>query len=400
MSKLDPKKLNVTFREGVTTTEPIIPRRYTLTHSDITADLHLDIGPDYAYDKVTFMKDEVRGEWIESDGGHLYYVYLDIDGQSGWGMIGIRNFIFRRELPLALEAIRFGDREFFETHPELNYVPIIVFFQSKNPKYQSMENWGNFNNYDLTKAPNMRQLKAMNNNILLLDTKYGDVNGDGILEKVSLYGSRDENLESVYITNITIVIEDGKTGDIKTITPKTNSGYNPTIFLGDFTKNGVDAIKLSMDTGGSGGYGNFFVYTLINNNFNEIFDSDQYNIDYLFNVEYENGYKVAICNEQLDKCFQLDISNKSMDYLSQYYNEEGDLITPIQGEVQAISALIPFVSNEMNAYYELSAVQRVVGTFNADTLGYIQNLLAWNGDRFESMQILVSVQGTNFATEE
>lgn len=39
MSKLNPEKLSVEFRVGVTFAELIIPRRYTLTHSDITAEL-------------------------------------------------------------------------------------------------------------------------------------------------------------------------------------------------------------------------------------------------------------------------------------------------------------------------------------------------------------------------
>lgn len=39
MSKLNPEKLSVEFRDGVTGTEPILGRRYTLTHSDITAEL-------------------------------------------------------------------------------------------------------------------------------------------------------------------------------------------------------------------------------------------------------------------------------------------------------------------------------------------------------------------------
>jgi len=46
MSKLNLEKLSVGFREGVTSTSPIVPRRYTLTHSDITAiaELFLTIG--------------------------------------------------------------------------------------------------------------------------------------------------------------------------------------------------------------------------------------------------------------------------------------------------------------------------------------------------------------------
>ena len=39
MNRLDLEKLTVEFMEGVTEKAPIIPRRYTLTHSDIMGDL-------------------------------------------------------------------------------------------------------------------------------------------------------------------------------------------------------------------------------------------------------------------------------------------------------------------------------------------------------------------------
>jgi hypothetical protein len=150
MSRLNPDKLSVEFRESVTTVAPIIPRRYTLTHSDITAELFLTIGLSYAYDKITAMRDDVLGEWVKVKDGYLYYVYLYVDGQPGAGAASIRNFIFRRELPLALEAIRYGDRIFFEAHPELNKAPIIVYFMSSMPEFNKVENWGTFSDYDIT----------------------------------------------------------------------------------------------------------------------------------------------------------------------------------------------------------------------------------------------------------
>jgi len=147
MSKLNPEKLSVEFREGVTATEPVIPRRYTLTHSDITAELFLTVGLRYAYDKTNAMRDEVIGEWTKKKKSYLFYVYLYVDGQFGPGVSAIRNHIFRRELPLALEAVRYGDREFFCAHPELDSSPIIVYFMSVNPKFNTIECWGTFSAY-------------------------------------------------------------------------------------------------------------------------------------------------------------------------------------------------------------------------------------------------------------
>ncbi|GAA0719652.1 staygreen family protein [Clostridium malenominatum] len=149
MGRLNPEKLTVEFRTGVTPTEPIIPRRYTLTHSDTTGQLFLDIGREYAFDKITSMRDEVFAQWVEKDGKYLYTVYLYVDnGEFPPAVTAIRNQVFIRELPLALEAIRYGDREFFKTHDELNNAPIIVYFKSKNPQIKRVEKWGTFSNYE------------------------------------------------------------------------------------------------------------------------------------------------------------------------------------------------------------------------------------------------------------
>lgn len=153
MSKLNPEKLSVEFRRGVTSTEPIIPRRYTLTHSDITAELFLTIGLNYAYDKINAMRDEVLGEWVNVKNQYYYQVYLHVDGQFGFAAAAIRNKVFVRELPLALEAIRYGDDKFFKTHPELNHVPIMVYFMSAFPRLNRIENWGTFSEYEISSSP-------------------------------------------------------------------------------------------------------------------------------------------------------------------------------------------------------------------------------------------------------
>jgi len=152
MSRLDPEKLSVEYRDGVTPTEPIIPRRYTLTHSDITAELFLTIGLEYAYDKISNMRDEVLGEWIKSGEEYYFNVYLSVDGQLGLTVTAIRNAVFRRELPLALEAIRYGDNTFFVAHPELDNAIIIVYFNSSSPYFNRIENWGTFSDYDISKS--------------------------------------------------------------------------------------------------------------------------------------------------------------------------------------------------------------------------------------------------------
>lgn len=141
MITFSPDKLYVEYR-GITEPEyPIIPRRYTLTHSDVSGEMYLVIGPTYAYERINPDRDEVLAEWQLAGNRYIYAVYLYIDGRTE-ADASIRNAVFRRELPLALQAIRYGDREFFNTHPSLDLAPIIVHFISNYPEYNRIENWG------------------------------------------------------------------------------------------------------------------------------------------------------------------------------------------------------------------------------------------------------------------
>ncbi len=146
MERLNPEKLYVKYGPGATTTEPIIGRKYTLTHSDTTADLFLTIGLEYAYEEINEMRDEVLAEWQTYEGNPLLYVYVYV-GQFGPVINAIRDTIFRRELPLALEAIRYGDSEFFMEYPQLDDAPIWIYFDSPNPDYNKFEYWGTPKDY-------------------------------------------------------------------------------------------------------------------------------------------------------------------------------------------------------------------------------------------------------------
>ncbi|WP_246145484.1 staygreen family protein [Bacillus rubiinfantis] len=79
LSHFNPEKLSVEYRDGITTTGPVIPRCYTLTHSDVTGDLFLTLGIQYAWGKINRMRDEVLGEWRQHGGSLYYSVYLYID---------------------------------------------------------------------------------------------------------------------------------------------------------------------------------------------------------------------------------------------------------------------------------------------------------------------------------
>lgn len=152
MSKLNPDKLTVEYRDGVSATGPVISRSHTLTHSDFTGELFLTIGTQFAWDKInTEMRDEVLGVWKTQGNSLNYNVYLYLDKENhDLSAATKRNEVFRRELPLALTTIRYGDRFLFDLYPSLDYALIIVNFMSIYPSLFKQEVWGTFSNYSIT----------------------------------------------------------------------------------------------------------------------------------------------------------------------------------------------------------------------------------------------------------
>jgi hypothetical protein len=151
MASFDPGKLSVTFMEDVTPGDPVIPRAYTLTHSDSTGDLFLSIGMVYNKPQISgwytrLMRDEILAEW-QFDNEPSFHVHCHVSGGFLIGSSGWRYSIFRKHMPMVLEALRYGDRELFATHPGLDRAKIWVHYHSTNERYNKIENWGQFNKY-------------------------------------------------------------------------------------------------------------------------------------------------------------------------------------------------------------------------------------------------------------
>lgn len=148
MSNFNPERLTVEYRDGVVAAGPLVPRNHTLTHSDLTGDLFLTIGTQFAWDTINpEMRDEVIGEWKRMGNMVYYNAYVLINDEEDLDVATRRNEIFRRELPLALTAIRYGDRHLFDLYPQLDHAPVIVNFMSTYPHLSKQESWGTFSNF-------------------------------------------------------------------------------------------------------------------------------------------------------------------------------------------------------------------------------------------------------------
>jgi hypothetical protein len=88
------------------------------------------------------MRDEVLAEWREDNTGAGLHVHCHVSGGLALGPASWRFSIFRRELPLVLEALRYGDAGIFESHGELDCAPIWVHLHAVQERYNLVEQWG------------------------------------------------------------------------------------------------------------------------------------------------------------------------------------------------------------------------------------------------------------------
>lgn len=151
MNQLNPSKLHVDFDESISKRDPVVPRAYTLTHSDRTGDLFLTIGTVHNYPQISgwytrIMRDEVLANW-QFDNEPSFHVHCHVSGGFLIGSARWRDSIFRQHLPMVLQAFRFGDRFHFESHPDLDQATVWVHFHADQDRYNRTEDWGQFSEY-------------------------------------------------------------------------------------------------------------------------------------------------------------------------------------------------------------------------------------------------------------
>lgn len=141
----NPQKLSVNLIPPATFVQPIEGRKYTLTHSDITAELFLDIGYVYNYERINKkMRDEVLAAWQKDAQGRLNVVgkaYVD-GGEFGKTVSGMRFNIFKKEMDTALKGIVYGDQPFYANYPVLLDAPIFIYYESSYPEYRQILYYG------------------------------------------------------------------------------------------------------------------------------------------------------------------------------------------------------------------------------------------------------------------
>lgn len=197
----------------------------------------------------------------------------------------------------------------------------------------------------------------------VLQCAYGRVISADGLDKVILSGV--DTADSVYTKDIAVTVR-GKEKTLE-ISPAVNGGYNPHIQLVSF--DGVkDQIFYGADSGGSGGFGFYYVYDVKNGGAVTLFDAENFPVPY--EARYADFYRVEVKNTVTGARTYIDISQKGEEYLSELYYPDGKLKAPLAADVSPVNAASPFYLNGEKRY-GLEIYYRITGRYSADGIGNI-----------------------------
>ncbi|MCR1934037.1 hypothetical protein ACQX0N_02785 [Clostridium tepidum] len=226
--------------------------------------------------------------------------------------------------------------------------------------------------------------------IYILDTKCADVNGDGLDEIITITGKKPYG-EDGFIEDITLNVKNKKTNVDISIKPKDNAGYEPNLFIGKFGDDNIPKVFLSINSGGSGGYYFNYIYSFKDNIAMLIFDYEKFSKNNQYAAVYEHYYKVRVKSKKSNLEGVIDLKSiRDKEYLSQIYDTNGKFKKPITGEVLFLGNLSALSLNGSSGF-SLLTHQRIIGLYNADTLGSVESILHWDGYKFSpiSSQLVV-----------
>lgn len=199
-----------------------------------------------------------------------------------------------------------------------------------------------------------------------------DVTGDGKLDTIYVKGEPFEE-GAIFLRSITLEVfsANGKNHRVNV-----DGGYEPKIEFKDLNNDGIKDLFLSVNTGGSGGLSNHYLYTLKGDQLKDLTVPEPLVIQ----TAFLNGYKASMTIESTNESYQFDLRSRAKDYerLGLYHN--GKLNEPAELMVLPFGMLksIKVTGNRIG----LKGSQRISGAYNADSIAYVESTWVYENGKW------------------
>lgn len=154
-------------------------------------------------------------------------------------------------------------------------------------------------------------------------------------------------------------------------------GYSPVMDFYAFRKD-ERFLFFASQTGGSGGYGNYFVYKLKTDGYDVLYGSSTDNA--VFDASFVSGGNLRITDDSTKKSVDINVAYVGKELYSQLFDDKNQSKgqTP---EVNAVSAVFPYY-NASTGVYGLISYRSVIAIAEVNVLGYITMRLNFDGKGF------------------
>lgn len=209
-----------------------------------------------------------------------------------------------------------------------------------------------------------------------LSVQYGKVLERGVqkIELTAVYENK-----GLYATQATISVSDTKTDELLfRFSPERDAGYSPAIALADFTGDGTEEIFFGADSGGSGGFGFYYLFSVMSGDVQILFDFETYpeNFRRRTRTDIKCRYPDETPRDNISSIFRGGTRTTSPPCTT----KTGFSASRCGGRT-AVNTVLPFFVNYGNRY-NLLVMRRITGLYNADSFGYTQEFLRFDGKTF------------------
>ncbi|MBS4200385.1 hypothetical protein KHA93_12155 [Bacillus sp. FJAT-49732] len=206
-----------------------------------------------------------------------------------------------------------------------------------------------------------------------------DVTGDGIPEKITVYGIPLKDNKDYY-QEVWAEVE-GK--GIRKIKINCEGGFEPKLEFADLNHDGVDDILYSSAKGGSGGLYNFTLHTVKGGTLSEIPLPEPLPIE----SSFQNNFKAVMTIPGIQNPIQLDLSDRKADYIRLgLYQNNGMLNEPAELIIDPI-AFFKIVKIKGKEEYGIKSYRQVSGAYHADGIGTVEVLFYYKNGQWITVDV-------------
>lgn len=185
-----------------------------------------------------------------------------------------------------------------------------------------------------------------------------------------------------YFTDIKIRVSDGRE-----IVPETNEGYGAGVAAFDFKGEGYCQLFYYASSGGSGGFGYFYVFDCSETQIVTLFDYRKF--DNVYTAEYADSYQLKVfANGKLFTTYNVYGDRNEIDSR----DKNGATANDKKPYVTDLNFVEPvFIYSQKR--YRLNIWQNVIGSVQTNVVGRIITTLAYDNDYGSFKQLFVSTGG-------